>query len=72
MEATGATTGVTDTFAVAERPSLVAVIEADEVSKSKLHGVGYSLRFPRFKHLRYDKSVYQTTTPDEIISLHKL
>lgn len=53
-------------------PSLVAVIEADEVSKSKLHGVGYSLRFPRFKYLRYDKSVYQTTTPDEIVGLHKL
>jgi DNA ligase-1 len=53
-------------------PLLVAVIEADEVSKSKLHGVGYSLRFPRFKHLRDDKSVYQTTTPDEIVSLHKL
>lgn len=53
-------------------PSLVAVIEADEVSKSKLHGVGYSLRFPRFKHLRNDKSVYQTTSPDEIISLYKM
>ena len=53
-------------------PKLVAVIEADEVSKSKLHGVGYSLRFPRFKHLRDDKSAYQTTTPDEIMTLHKL
>lgn len=53
-------------------PLLVAVIEADEVSKSKIHGIGYSLRFPRFKFLRDDKSVYQTTTPDEIVSLHKL
>lgn len=53
-------------------PLIVTVIEADEVSKSKLHGVGYSLRFPRFKFIRDDKTAFQTTTPVEIIALHQL
>ena len=50
-------------------PELVCVIEADEITNSKLHGGfagGLSLRFPRFKYLRQDKNAMQTTTIEEL------
>jgi DNA ligase 1 len=54
------------------QPELVCVIEADEITKSKVHGGiggGLSLRFPRFKYLRADKSAVQATTIDELKSM---
>lgn len=56
-------------------PEVVCIIEADEISKSKLHGggdTGYSLRFPRFKGLRKDKSPTQATTVLEVQNLYKI
>lgn len=57
------------------RPELVVVVEADQVSKSKLHGSGdfrFSLRFPRFKYLRFDKKANQATTVQEAKKLNEL
>lgn len=56
-------------------PEVVCVIEADEISKSKLHGakdLGFSLRFPRFKYLRDDKSPTQITTVGEVEQMYHL
>lgn len=54
-------------------PEVVAVVEADSVSKSKLHGGesgGYSLRFPRLKVFdRKDKSSNEVTTTLELGTL---
>ncbi len=56
-------------------PEIVCIIEADEISKSKVHGsgdMGYSLRFPRFKYIREDKSPTQATTVEEVENLYQL
>lgn len=56
-------------------PEVVCVVEADEISKSKLHGgygQGFSLRFPRFKYLRDDKSSFQITTISEVERMFSL
>ncbi len=56
-------------------PEVVCVVEADEISKSKLHGEegqGFSLRFPRFKYLRDDKSSFQITTISEVERMFEL
>ncbi|MBD3280961.1 ATP-dependent DNA ligase [Candidatus Dojkabacteria bacterium] len=58
-------------------PKIVVVVEADEITKSKLHtagqdkkGVGYSLRFPRLKEWnRQDKDPEQISNVSEIASL---
>ncbi|MBN1374200.1 ATP-dependent DNA ligase [Candidatus Dojkabacteria bacterium] len=48
-------------------PTIVCVVEADEISKSDVHSSGYSLRFPRLIEFnRLDKSPEQVTTLDEI------
>lgn len=55
-------------------PEIVCVVEADEVSISKVHGVdgeGYSLRFPRFKTIRSDKSASDATTTEEVKKLYR-
>lgn len=56
-------------------PEVVCVIEADEISKSKVHGglgLSFSLRFPRFKYLREDKSPTQVTTVAEVEQMYRL
>lgn len=60
-------------------PKIVAVIDADEVSKSRKHtagrdqGVGFSLRFPRMKIWgRVDKNPEQVTTVEEIRRLYEI
>lgn len=54
-------------------PEVITVVEADSVSKSKLHGGesgGYSLRFPRLKVFdRKDKSSKEVTTTLELGTL---
>lgn len=60
---------------VIARPEIVVVIEADEISLSKIHGSGelrFSLRFPRFKYIREDKSAEQVTTMSEITRLYTI
>jgi len=54
-------------------PKIVCEIDADEISTSKLHTAGYSLRFPRLKvFARPDKLPEQTTSPSELASLFGL
>lgn len=58
-------------------PKIVVVVDADEITKSKLHtagagkdGVGYSLRFPRLREWnRLDKSAEDVTSVGEIVKL---
>ncbi|MCA9383183.1 ATP-dependent DNA ligase [Candidatus Dojkabacteria bacterium] len=59
------------------RPEIVVVVEADEVTVSKVHGYvgkdGLSLRFPRLKQFaREDKDPEQITTVEELEQLAKL
>lgn len=57
------------------KPEIVCVVEADEISKSKVHGrkgARFSLRFPRFKGLREDKLPNQITTVEEIERIYGL
>ncbi len=61
-------------------PQIVVVVNADEISKSKVHsagrddsGQGYSLRFPRLKEWRrMDKSPVDITTVEEISQIYEL
>lgn len=50
-------------------PRIVVELAADEITKSPTHTAGYALRFPRLVKIRDDKSVEQTTTLDEIVSM---
>ena len=59
-------------------PTIVCEVLADEITMSPLHTagktehtLGFALRFPRFLRYRIDKSVYQTTTVSELLSMHK-
>ena len=60
------------------RPEIVAVIEADSISISKMHNVddvskvGYSLRFPRLKQFGRDKRPEDATTLEELKGLYEL
>jgi DNA ligase 1 len=60
-------------------PEIVCSVEADEVTKSKLHraggnsdkeGLGLALRFPRLVEFDRDKSVEDTTAFEELISMN--
>lgn len=59
-------------------PEVVAVIEADSISVSKMHNVeegsetGFSLRFPRLKQFGRDKKAEDATTLDELKRLYEL
>ncbi|WKZ31456.1 MAG: hypothetical protein QY318_01685 [Candidatus Dojkabacteria bacterium] len=57
-------------------PEVVSTVEADEITKSKLHvagkgelGYGLALRFPRLVEFDRDKTVEQATTSDEFVKL---
>jgi DNA ligase-1 len=60
------------------RPEIVAVIEADSISISKMHNVdeisnvGFSLRFPRLKQFGRDKRPEDATTLEELKRLYEL
>lgn len=54
------------------KPSIVVEIEADEITESDLHTVGYSLRFPRIKLWGRDKDFKDTTTKKEIKRMFEL
>lgn len=47
-------------------PQIVTEIEADEITKSESHSIGYSLRFPRIKKWGRDKGPTETTSIKEI------
>jgi len=50
-------------------PKIVVEVAADEITQSPTHTTGYALRFPRLVKIRDDKSVEQTTTLDEIVTM---
>ena len=52
-------------------PNIVVELGGDEISVSKNHTSGYALRFPRLITFRDDKSATDTTSPKEILALHK-
>ena len=51
-------------------PKIVLEIAADEISKSPIHTAGVALRFPRLVKIRYDKSFEETTTMEELATIH--
>lgn len=53
-------------------PQIVCEIEADEITVSESHKVGYSLRFPRIKVWKRDKESTDTTSPKEIAEMYAL
>jgi DNA ligase-1 len=53
-------------------PEVVIEIDADEISKSQNHTLGYSLRFPRLKVFGRDKGPTDTTSPEELEKLYKM
>ena len=60
------------------KPEMVLEITADEITRSPLHSAartsdqpGFALRFPRFERYRSDKTAYETTTVQELLTLYK-
>ncbi len=52
-------------------PSVVVEIAFDVIVRSKRHGSGFSLRFPRIAALRPDKSVDEIDTVDTVTALYE-
>ncbi len=52
-------------------PSVVVEIAFDVIVRSKRHGSGFSLRFPRIHALRPDKSVDEIDTVETVTSLYE-
>lgn len=50
-------------------PHIVLEVRSDEITQSKIHSSGWSLRFPRLERFRADKRPHDATTKDEIDSL---
>jgi DNA ligase-1 len=53
------------------KPEFVIEVDADEISESKNHAAGYSLRFPRLKRFRPEKAPEQITSLQEIVNMYK-
>lgn len=54
------------------RPGTVLEIRCDELTESKIHSSGWSMRFPRLERFRTDKKPTDATSIDELKSLaHK-
>lgn len=51
-------------------PSIVVEIEFDEIQRNKRTKAGYTLRLPRFRAIRWDKSPEQTDTLAEVERLY--
>jgi DNA ligase-1 len=52
-------------------PHIVLEIRSDEITQSKLHTSGWSLRFPRLERFRTDKKPEDATTKEEIEKMAK-
>jgi DNA ligase-1 len=50
-------------------PHIVLEVRSDEITQSKIHTSGWSLRFPRLERFRADKRPHDATTKDEIDTL---
>lgn len=51
-------------------PFIVLEVAADEISRSPIHSAGVALRFPRLVKIRSDKNFEDTTTLEELASIH--
>lgn len=51
------------------KPHIVLEIRSDEITRSKLHTSGWSLRFPRLERFREDKRPEDATTQSEITKI---
>ncbi|HLB51486.1 hypothetical protein A3F07_02665 [candidate division WWE3 bacterium RIFCSPHIGHO2_12_FULL_38_15] len=54
------------------QPKIVVEVGADEISKSPTHTAGYALRFPRLIKFRTDKKPTDSTSIEEIKTLHNM
>lgn len=52
-------------------PRVVAEVKFDEIQKSTLYEVGYALRFPRIKRIRWDLPVEEIDTIETVERLYK-
>ena len=52
-------------------PTVVVEIAFDVIVRSKRHGSGFSLRFPRIVRLRPDKSVDEIDTVETVTALYE-
>jgi DNA ligase 1 len=52
-------------------PTVVVEIAFDVIVRSKRHGSGFSLRFPRIAALRPDKSVDEIDTVESVTALYE-
>jgi DNA ligase-1 len=57
------------TFTV--EPKVVVELKFDEIQKSSLYEIGYALRFPRIKRIRWDLSVDEIDTIETVERLFK-
>ena len=57
------------TFTV--EPKVVVELKFDEIQKSSLYEIGYALRFPRIKRIRWDLSVDEVDTIETVERLFK-
>ncbi len=54
------------------KPKIVVEIEFDEIQINKRTKAGYTLRFPRFKAIRWDKPASEADTLSEVSRLYEL
>jgi DNA ligase-1 len=52
-------------------PRVVVELKFDEIQKSSLYEVGYALRFPRIKRIRWDLSVDEIDTIETVERLYQ-
>ncbi len=52
------------------KPSLVVEVRYEEIQKSPTYDSGYALRFPRLVRLRYDKSIHDVSTINEVEKIY--
>jgi len=53
------------------KPEIVIEVDYEEIQKSPTYSSGYALRFPRFIHLREERSPEEITTTEEIEELYE-
>ncbi|MBN1644931.1 ATP-dependent DNA ligase [Candidatus Woesearchaeota archaeon] len=53
------------------KPEIVIEIDYEEIQKSPIYSSGYALRFPRFTHLREERSPEEITTKEEVEEIYE-
>jgi len=57
-------------YRITVKPEIVLEVAFDGIQKSERHNSGYALRFPRIKHIRYDKGVNDIDTLEKVRSIY--